>query len=65
MILRAAEEHDIDLAGSLLVGDKRSDIEAGKAAGVGRLFYVSSATEMDSLADCFAVNSLQEVVDRL
>ena len=65
MILRAAEEHDIDLAGSLLVGDKRSDIEAGKAAGVGRLFYVSSATEMDSLADCFAVNSLREVVDRL
>ena len=43
MILRAAREHQIDLADSLLVGDKRSDIEAGKAAGVGRLFYVTSS----------------------
>lgn len=37
MILQAAKEWKIDLAQSLLVGDKESDIEAGKAAGVGRL----------------------------
>ena len=65
MILRAAEEHNIDLAGSLLVGDKRSDIEAGKAAGVGRLFHVSTETEMEPLTGCVAVNSVQEVADRL
>lgn len=35
MILRAAEEFDIDLAMSVLVGDKNSDIQAGIAAGVG------------------------------
>ena len=65
MILRAAEEHNIDLAGSLLVGDKLSDIEAGKAAGVGRLFYVSTATDMEPVADCVAVSSLREVADKL
>ena len=65
MILRAAEEHNIDLAGSLLVGDKRSDIEAGKAAGVGRLFHVSTATNMEPVADCVAVSSLREVADKL
>ena len=65
MILRAAKEHSIDLAGSLLVGDKRSDIEAGKAAGVGRLFHVSTATEIEPLAGCVAVNSLREVADKI
>ena len=65
MILRAAEEHNIDLAGSLLVGDKRSDIEAGKAAGVGRLFHVSTAMNMEPVADCVAVSSLRDVADKL
>lgn len=35
MILQAAREHNLDLAASILVGDKRSDIEAGRAAGIG------------------------------
>lgn len=35
MILRAAREHSLDLQQSILVGDKVSDIEAGRAAGVG------------------------------
>jgi len=34
MILRAAREHDIDLAASYVVGDSVVDIEAGSAAGV-------------------------------
>lgn len=35
MILRAAEEFDVDLSRSVLVGDKDTDIQAGIAAGVG------------------------------
>lgn len=35
MILEAAEEFDIDLKNSILVGDKESDIIAGTRAGVG------------------------------
>jgi len=34
MILNAAEEFGIDLSQSLLIGDKRSDLEAGKNAGI-------------------------------
>lgn len=34
MILRAAKEFEIDLDASILVGDKESDIQAGKRAGV-------------------------------
>ena len=33
MLLRAAAEHRIDLAGSYMIGDKPADIEAGTAAG--------------------------------
>lgn len=35
MILQAAQELGIDLAKSILVGDKETDIQAGIAAGVG------------------------------
>lgn len=38
MLLKAAAKHDIDLKSSILVGDKKSDIEAGRRAGVKRLF---------------------------
>lgn len=33
MLLQAAEELKIDLAASWMIGDKRADVEAGKAAG--------------------------------
>ena len=38
MILRALADFDIDPARSLLVGDTAGDMEAGHAAGIGRLF---------------------------
>ena len=37
MILQAARELDIDLERSTLIGDKQTDIDAGRAAGVGHL----------------------------
>lgn len=40
MILSAAEELDIDLAASYIVGDKIDDVMAGKAAGVGKTVLV-------------------------
>lgn len=42
MILQAAHELNIDLANSILVGDKISDAEAGHAAGIGKLLYFGS-----------------------
>jgi len=56
MILQAASERGIDLAASILVGDKASDIDAGLAAGVGTLLYygqddVSNAIRISALKD--------------
>ncbi|MBQ1763156.1 MAG: D-glycero-beta-D-manno-heptose 1,7-bisphosphate 7-phosphatase [Aquincola sp.] len=55
MLLRAQRELDLSLADSLLVGDKGSDAEAGRRAGVGRVMLVHSghalAPEDVALAD--------------
>ena len=42
MILQAARELGIDLPGSFLIGDKPSDIDAARAAGVGTSYLVAS-----------------------
>ena len=42
MLLRAAHEHGLDLAASWILGDRQSDIEAGRSAGVGKLLFFRS-----------------------
>jgi D-glycero-D-manno-heptose 1,7-bisphosphate phosphatase len=54
MILAAAAELDIDLAASILVGDKASDIAAGRAAGVGRCFRVGADADRGAADAVFA-----------
>lgn len=44
LILRAIAEHGLDPSQSCLFGDKPSDIEAGRAAGVGRCWMIGGAT---------------------
>lgn len=46
MILQAARELQLDLPASLLVGDKGSDIQAARAAGVGRAYLVHSGQDL-------------------
>lgn len=45
MILRAAQDHGIDLSQSILVGDKQSDIAAGRAAGVRACYLIAADPE--------------------
>ena len=62
MIRQAVLDHGIDLKTSLLVGDKDSDIEAGRAAGVARLFKVVDSPQTATLAgDVQLVIGLSEV----
>ena len=62
MIIRAVREHGIDVEASLLVGDKRSDIEAGRAAGVARLFQVvPPEMVVGNEADVIPVTGLKHV----
>lgn len=40
MLTRAAAEHDLDLSSSVMVGDRCSDMLAGAAAGLSKLFLL-------------------------
>ncbi len=44
MILQAAEKYNIDLTQSFMVGDKKSDIEAGRNAGCRSILFVPPQT---------------------
>lgn len=68
MILRAAQEHGIDLSRSLVVGDKLSDLEAGRAAGIPSLYLVvppGQDEDLSSLPGVQRVSGLSEVVERM
>lgn len=45
MILRARDELGLELEGSVLIGDKGSDIAAGRAAGVGHLLLLQPSSD--------------------
>ena len=45
MVLEAVEEHHIDLSRSFFVGDKSSDIECGRRAGVRTIFVLTGSRE--------------------
>jgi histidinol-phosphate phosphatase family domain/HAD-superfamily hydrolase, subfamily IIIA len=64
MLERAAQEHQIDLTSSWVVGDSESDIEAGKRAGCGTVRIVADLPGESDRADCFA-RSLLEASQRV
>jgi D-glycero-D-manno-heptose 1,7-bisphosphate phosphatase len=67
MILKAKDQHQIDLLSSILVGDKATDIQAGLSAGVGKnLLLDPKGNESQPFHQTvFRINSLQEVKDFL
>lgn len=68
MLLQAAADHNIDLKASLMVGDALTDMEAGRAAGVGRLFHLTSERSAPTdppILGATVVRSLAEVEARL
>jgi D-glycero-D-manno-heptose 1,7-bisphosphate phosphatase len=50
MLLQAARELGLSLADSLMVGDKASDAQAARAAGVGRVLLVESGHALSASA---------------
>jgi D-glycero-D-manno-heptose 1,7-bisphosphate phosphatase len=63
MLWRAQADFDVDLASSILVGDKVSDIWAAQAAGVGtKILLRVGAGEMDPTADQYCIaESLDDI----
>lgn len=63
MILQAEKELDIDLSRSLLLGDKESDIEAGRRAGIKKnILLKSDRYNGEGSKASLQVNHLREVL---
>ncbi|MDH5644419.1 MAG: D-glycero-beta-D-manno-heptose 1,7-bisphosphate 7-phosphatase [Candidatus Heimdallarchaeota archaeon] len=63
MLLRASSELNIDLEKSVIIGDKLSDLQAGRAAGIKTKVLLSSdPKEKNELNDAHIFNSLSEVL---
>jgi D-glycero-D-manno-heptose 1,7-bisphosphate phosphatase len=61
LILQAVREHDIDLARSMMIGDKPSDAESARAAGVGRVELVTPDRKIgDIVRKVMAIRSVTE-----
>ena len=66
MILQARDEFNLDLQNSILIGDKPSDIIAGKNANVGMNILISDDFHDDLSAYSYKlVGSLDEVIPLL
>ena len=53
MLIAAQEIFQLDLEHSLLIGDRETDIQAGKIAGVGHLYAVSTVPTHGTEDACF------------
>ncbi len=51
LVLEAARDLQLSLVDSIMVGDKPSDMEAARAAGVGRAYKVASDNELSDEGD--------------
>ena len=66
MILDAARRLDIDLEGSIMIGDRGSDMQAGRAAGVGTLLlFGGQACGAGAPAGVVRINHLTEAIKYL
>lgn len=55
LLLQAADELALDLGSSALVGDKASDLDAGRAAGVPRLIQLGTDVDWNAVLDALRV----------
>ncbi|MEQ9520598.1 MAG: HAD family hydrolase [Parvibaculum sp.] len=57
MLLAAVEQFDTNLANSVFVGDKRTDVQAGIAAGIGTMLHLDPQADKHAKTDATAVIS--------
>jgi D-glycero-D-manno-heptose 1,7-bisphosphate phosphatase len=62
LILQAAQEEEIDLGASFMVGDRWKDIEAGKRAGCKTVLIDNHYAEPTNTRPTYTVNSFPEAV---
>lgn len=62
MLLQAQRDLDLDMAGSMIIGDKLSDLEAGRGAGVPQRFLFSTDPEAGQADNTKNISSLLDVL---
>jgi len=63
MLLKAAADHSLDLAGSWMIGDSDSDVQAGKAAGCRTIRISASPLGEDEVEPDYKTTGLKDAVD--
>ncbi|WP_448211233.1 D-glycero-beta-D-manno-heptose 1,7-bisphosphate 7-phosphatase [Colwellia sp. MEBiC06753] len=62
MLVKAAKEHNIDLAHSAFIGDKVSDIQAAEAAGIHNKVLVVGHYQDDHHINAHRINQVKEAI---
>jgi len=63
MIFEAEKEFDIDLANSILIGDKERDIEAGLNAGINTTYLFDESKSIHSSKATAIISNLRELIN--
>ena len=63
MLLQAADEHKVDLAGSWMIGDSNSDVLAGKAAGCRTIRISAPPLNENEIKADYKATDLKDAVD--
>ncbi|WP_298443534.1 D-glycero-beta-D-manno-heptose 1,7-bisphosphate 7-phosphatase [uncultured Ferrimonas sp.] len=61
MLVMAAQQHQLDLSQSIMIGDKAGDMEAGQQAGVKHTLLVRSGKQVDAAGEALADAVLDNV----
>jgi D-glycero-D-manno-heptose 1,7-bisphosphate phosphatase len=62
MLLQAQREFDLDMAASIIVGDKLSDLKAGASAGVGSCFLFAPDEAASGEGDVVRISNLLDIL---
>jgi len=60
MLLQGQKEFSIDMAASWMIGDKKSDIQAGNNAGISQTIYIGNEQVKEAT---YCVNSILDILD--
>jgi D-glycero-D-manno-heptose 1,7-bisphosphate phosphatase len=63
LLLQAAREHQIDLAKSVMIGDRQSDLRAGQAAGTGTVLLLAGPERYPTAVRAGVEGSLAHTAD--
>ncbi len=62
MLLKAQNDYQIAMHKSIMLGDKKSDVLAGKAANIKHLYWLNK--ENKKMDGCYSINNLEQVIEQ-